>query len=179
MEKYRLFVAIDLPEEMRSSLAGLGHDLAGARRVPAGQLHLTLRFIGDADAATLEQIKLALGEVNLSPFTLEVGGVGHFPRTRFARVLWVGVSPSLPLLQLQEGVELALQAAGIPSEGRPFSPHITIARLKEPLLSQLQQFEEKQRDYMAGTFTVDHFHLYASTLSPGGALHTLLKSYPT
>ncbi len=178
MEKYRLFVAIDLPGDMRASLARVASDLAGARRVPAGQLHLTLRFIGDADSATLEKIRLALEEVNCSPFTLEVRGVGHFPRSRFPRVLWAGVSPSLPLLQLQEQVELALQAAGIPAEERPFSPHITIARLKEPLHSQLQQFEEKQREYVGGTFTADHFHLYASTLSPGGAIHTRLQSYP-
>lgn len=178
MERYRLFVAIDLPEEAKASLAGLGTKLTDARRVPAEQLHLTLRFIGDVDAATLEEIKTALGAITCRPFPLEVRGVGHFPRSRFPRVFWVGVEPSPLLMQLQQEVELAVQTAGIPAEARPFSPHITIARLKDPSPGQLHRFEEERAGFDAGAFTITAFHLYASTLSAAGAIHIRLQSYP-
>lgn len=178
MERHRLFVAIDLPEEVKSHLARLARGLAGGRRVPVEQLHLTLRFIGDTETPALEKLKSALKEVAAESFSLEVGGIGHFPPSRFPRVLWVGVTPSPVLLRLQEEVELAVQSAGIPPDSRPFSPHITIARLKDAPLDRVRRFELEQGSFTAGSFTVESFHLYASRLSAAGAVHTVIESYP-
>jgi len=177
MERQRLFVAIDLPAAVKTPLARLRINLDGVRPVPAEQLHLTLRFIGDVDTPTLELVKSSLAEIHAEPFSLAVSGLGHFPPSRFPRVLWVGVEPVPLLLQLQHKVELAVRSAGIAVEERPFSPHITIARLKEVHLEQVRRFELQHQDFIAGTLMAENFHLYASRLSPAGATHTRLQSY--
>lgn len=177
MERQRLFVAIDLPTAVKTPLTRLKLNLDGVRPVPAEQLHLTLRFIGDVDTPTLELVKNALAEIHAEPFKLAVNSIGHFPPSRFPRVLWVGVEPVPELLQLQHKVELAVRSAGIAAEERPFSPHITIARLKEVHLEQVRRFELQQQDFSAGFFMAENFHLYASRLSPAGATHTRLQSY--
>ena len=169
---YRLFVAVDLPNEVRDVVAGIaGRDLAGARIVPREQLHLTLRFIGDADEAQYQAIKKALGSVKVATFSLTLKEVGHFPPGRRPRVLWVGMDESAPLRVLQQEVELALVGAGVPPEERGFSPHITIARLKETPSGRVLALEEKNRLFHAGPFPVEEFYLYSSTLTREGAIH--------
>ncbi len=169
---YRLFVAIDLPEEVREAVAGIaGRELAGARLVPRDQLHLTLRFIGDADEGQYQIIKKGLEKVKWVSFTLTLKEVGHFPPGRRPRVLWVGMDESAPLLELQGEVEGALVCAGVPPEERPFSPHITIARLKETPTGKVMALEEKHRQFGAGPFRVTEFYLYSSTLTREGTIH--------
>jgi 2'-5' RNA ligase len=169
---YRLFVAIDMPEQVKEAVAGIaGRDLAGARLVPKEQLHLTLRFIGDADEAQFQAIKKALGSIQGAHFPLFLKEVGHFPPGRRPRVLWVGMEESAPLRKLQQEVEQALLAAGVPPEERGFSPHITLARLKETPPGKVITLEEKHRQFKAGPFPVEEFYLYSSTLTREGAIH--------
>ena len=174
----RLFVAIDLPEEMKKEIAGISGNLPGARWVPGALLHLTLRFIGDVDESTLQAVKTALAMARCLPFTLRLKGVGHFPPGKQPRVLWVGVEESRPLLVLQKGVEAALIAAGIAPDERRFSPHITIARLKETPLPPVAAFEERYGNFLAGPFPGGTFHLYSSTLTREGAIHTREATFP-
>jgi RNA 2',3'-cyclic 3'-phosphodiesterase len=174
----RLFVAIDLPEEVRNTIADIGRELPGARRVPREQLHLTLRFIGEVDDGTFKAVRTALAEVKGTSFPLALGGVGHFPPGRHPRVLWVGVAESSTLLELQRGVELALTGVGIPPEERRFSPHLTLARLKDTPPGPVAALEERFRDFGAGPFTVTEFHLYSSALTRAGAIHTREGTYP-
>ncbi len=169
---YRLFVAIDLPKEVKEAVVGIaGRELTGARFVPREQLHLTLRFIGDADEAQYQAIKKELGKVKGHSFYLSLKEVGHFPPGRRPRVLWVGMEESVPLHGLQEEVERALVGIGVPPEERGFSPHITIARLKETPSVRVMALEQKHRQFSAGPFPVEEFYLYSSTLTREGAIH--------
>ena len=168
---YRLFIAIDLPEQVREAVAGIARDLPGARRVPSEQIHLTLRFIGEVDEGMFLAIKSVLGKVRGAPFSLTLKGVGHFPKGKYPRVLWVGMEENEPLRELQKKVELALIGAGIAADERGFSPHITIARLKETPPARVALLEEKHQPFVAGPFQVGEFYLYSSTLTREGAIH--------
>jgi 2'-5' RNA ligase len=175
---YRLFVAIDLPGKVKRELAGITGNLAGARWVPGNQLHLTLRFIGEADEALFQAIKTILTGVRGASFSLAMKGVGHFPPGKHPRVLWVGTEGGAPLLELQREVESALAAAGIAPEERRFSPHITLARLKETPAAAVAAFEERFGAFRTEPFPVREFYLYSSTLTREGAIHTREASYP-
>jgi 2'-5' RNA ligase len=177
-DMYRLFVAVDLPEEVRVSVAAIGDKLAGARRVPEDQLHLTLRFIGEVDDKMFAAIKAALAGVSAAPFPLALRGVGHFPPGRHPRVLWVGMEAGEPLMELQQRVELALIGAGIAAEERRFSPHITIARLRDTPPEAVLSLEERHRAFASDAFPVGDFYLYSSILTRDGAIHKREAAYP-
>jgi 2'-5' RNA ligase len=174
---YRLFVAIDLPDDVKNRIADIGRDLPGARPVPREQLHLTIRFIGDVDEETFASAREALAGITGTSFPLTIKGIGHFPPGKFPRVLWAGLEESPPLLKLQQQVELALVEAGIAPDGRRFSPHLTLARLKETPYATVAHLEEQQRDLVAGPFRVEEFHLYSSTLTRTGAIHAKMQTY--
>jgi 2'-5' RNA ligase len=177
-DMYRLFVAVDLPEEVRVSVAAIGSNLGGARQVPADQLHLTLRFIGEADEKLFAAIKGALAGVSAPPFSLALSGVGHFPPGKHPRVLWVGMEVSEPLLELHRSVEQTLIGVGIAPDERRFSPHITIARLKETPPAAVLSLEDRHRTFASDPFRVAEFYLYSSVLTRDGAIHRREAAYP-
>lgn len=168
----RLFVAIDLPDDVKAALAGLPPELPAARWVHPEELHLTLRFIGEVDEQSCSAIKTALSVVEFAAFPLTLCGVGHFPPGRHPRVLWVGMNPCEGLLQLQQKIELALIEAGITDDERRFSPHITIARLKETAPAAVDKFEMLHGALACPTFEVREFILYSSVLARKGAIHS-------
>lgn len=172
----RLFVAVDLPPLLKAELDRLQEGLPGARWVSPDQLHLTLRFIGEVDAATMARLIAALREVCSPSFTLSLKGIGHFGRP--ARVLWVGLCASPELVELHHRISRALAECGLPPEERPFSPHITLARFREPPTSRLATFEGRYRDYTSPPFAISEFVLYSSRLTPQGAVHTREAAYP-
>ena len=170
----RLFVAIDLPDQTRELLVQLAPELPIARWVPVDQIHLTLRFIGEVGPETCAAIKRALSGLHFRPFPLEVCGVGHFPPGKRPRVLWVGLAPSAALAQLQQEVELALMETGLAPDERRFSPHITLARLREsaPVLAHaVEAFELRHRELSCVPFEVTEVILYSSVLASKGATH--------
>ena len=173
----RLFIAVDAPDDVRDRLAALKRPLEGARWVPREQLHLTLRFIGDADDNRLQEIKDALKDVQIAPFSVALSGVGQFPKSGRAHVIWAGLSPTQEVTALAAAIEDALERAGLEREQRKFSPHLTLARLKEAPQPEVKRFLEEQRGLSSDLFTIDHFHLYASALSPKGATHAVVESY--
>lgn len=174
----RLFVAIDLPVEVRQSVTDICRGLAGVRWLPPEQLHLTLRFIGEADDAVNAAIRKGLATIASPPFHLTLSGTGCFPSPRRPRVLWVGLSGSDPLMQLQQKVETAVATAGLPADERPFSPHITLARLRDHRGSDVAPFLAQNACFASGPFLVDAFHLYSSILTAKGAIHRRETSYP-
>lgn len=176
----RLFVAIDLPPSLRRELAALLPDLAGMRRVAEEQLHLTLRFIGEVDEKQAETVKLGLAtdpELAGGAFTLALAGVGAFPARGPARVLWVGVAPNPALLALAARVEACLAGLGVEPEPRPFSPHITLARLHQAPAARVREFLAAQAQFRSAPFLVEEFRLYSSLLSAKGALHRVEECY--
>ncbi|CAG0971246.1 RNA 2',3'-cyclic phosphodiesterase [Geobacter sp.] len=174
----RLFVAIDLPDDIRQSVADTCRGLPGVRWLPPDQLHLTLRFIGEADDAVDAAIRSGLAIITSPAFPLSLQGVGCFPSPRRPRVLWVGLNGGEPLMQLQREVETAVVTAGIPPEERPFSPHITLARLKDHREGDVAPFLARNASFQCEPFTVDAFHLYSSILTAKGAIHRREASYP-
>jgi len=126
----RLFVAIDFPESITNRLEDIAYGLPGAVWVPAHQYHLTLRFLGETDEDSFQNIERALGEVRADSFHLDLKSIGHFPLRGNPEVLWTGVASNESLLSLNHKVDSALGRAGIPPDGRKLHPHVTLARIR-------------------------------------------------
>lgn len=174
----RLFVALPLPGDVRTALAGLHAGIPGARWMAEENLHLTLRFIGEVDANAADDCAEALDGVRMPPFEIAFEGVGIFGEGHKARLLWAGVRKDEALLRLQRKVESVLVRAGIAPETRKFSPHITLARLRDPAPGPIQTFLTGNADFHAGPAEIEGFALYSSVLTPEGAEYTLEAEYP-
>jgi 2'-5' RNA ligase len=175
----RLFVAIDFPDEIKAQLGKLKAEIPGARWVGHDQMHLTLFFIGETER--IQAVKDALSSVKSAPFDLMLSGVGRFPPgdRKPPRVLWAGINSQPRLNRLQAGVSAALTAAGFPAEEHPFSPHLTLARLKtERPLPEAAQFLAAHQSFQAGPIPISAFALYSSILSPDGARYAHEAVYP-
>lgn len=174
----RLFIAIDLPEQVARDLGRLSCGLPGARWVVLEQMHLTLRFVGEVDGTLFKDIEEGLADIESPVFDLRLNGLGFFPPRKQPKVLWAGVEPVAPLIALRRKVEGVLSRLGLPSEGRKFSPHVTMARLRDTPLAKLTRYLSGNSMYGSQEFVVDEFHLYSSTLTSKGAIHQLEASYP-
>jgi 2'-5' RNA ligase len=163
----RLFVGIGLPPDLKLRISLLCTGVPEARWVDAGNFHLTLRFIGEVDEGVASDIDAALLRLSAPRFSLALAGVGQFG----TRMLWVGVEKNPVLLQLQAKVESALQRAGIPPEGRRYTPHVTLARLRQPLGPRVPAFLAEHALFRAPPFDVDRFSLIASYLTKNGAIY--------
>jgi len=173
----RLFVAIDLPEEIRHYLAPLCTGLPGARWLDPQQLHLTLRFIGEVDGALFAAIREALDEVEEEPFDLALSGMGCFPPRGRPRVVWAGVTGAERLLPFQRRIEAVLVRTGLAPAGRRFAPHVTLARLNRTSPVRVARYLESHGSLFTPSWTVDMFHLYSSVLGRKGAQHRIEVSY--
>ena len=154
------------------------HGVPGARWVDDDQLHLTLRFVGDADGAQQRDIVSALARVRGEPFDLQLSSAGFFPPRGPQRVLWIGVDKSAPLDALQRTVSAAVTRLGHASDRKKWAAHITLARLEGAPAERVARFVSERALYRSRPFTVDAFHLYSSQLHPKGAVYTLEDSFP-
>jgi RNA 2',3'-cyclic 3'-phosphodiesterase len=179
----RLFVALDLTEEIRDALqepvAKLKPLIKTAQWARLEGMHVTLKFIGHVEATKLDAIRAALATVRSdAPVEMQVRGVGFFPDDRRPRVLWCGIDASPNLAPLAAETERALEPLGIPREERKFTPHLTLARLKdsqgvEKLVRAAQ--EMKSRDF--GSACVVEFHLFESVTKRSGTEYRKIASY--
>jgi len=174
----RLFIAIELPVEVKKMLARLQREIPGARWVPMEQLHLTLSFLGEVDDATCELLTGKLSEIAVSEFNLRFSGSGCFPTSRHPRVLWAGLAEEPLLTNLADMVRKAVLLCGIPQEERPFSPHITLARFRQPAGKEVSAFLEKHQHMALPAFNVLEFILFQSQLTPHGAIHIPVRKFP-
>jgi 2'-5' RNA ligase len=173
----RLFIAIELPEDAKKALGRLQTDIPGARWVPAGQMHVTLSFLGEVDEAGVERLVGELARIHLPEFQLCFGGTGCFPDRRRPRVLWVGLEPNPQLNVLASRVREAGLACGILREEGAFSPHITLARIKEASSGVCDTFLERHKKPGLPSFRVREFILFQSRLTPQGAVHIPLRGF--
>ena len=179
----RLFVALDVPDRVRASLAAVVARLrpicADARWVRIEGVHVTLKFIGETPADKVESIKGALAEVRMgAPVAMQFRGTGFFPNARRPRVLWAGIESGPELAALAEAVESTLAAIGIAREERAYSPHLTLARLGSPKsFDALRVAIEQAGPLEFGVTTARNFHLYQSVLKSGGAEYTRLATF--
>lgn len=180
----RLFVALDIPEETRDALANLIHQFSevcrGARWVRAEGLHITLKFIGEAEEATLSAMKACLAEIHSAEaIQIVFRHFGFFPNERRPHVFWVGMQAGPALADLAKQIDAKLQTLGIPHEEKDFRPHLTLARFNS--LGGLPKLKEMIQGHAArelGRTTAREFHLYQSELKPGGAEYTRLATFP-
>lgn len=174
----RLFIALDVPDTVRGTLAALRtDDLDGARWTNPGQLHCTLRFLGDTPEEQVPEIEATLAHLDTPPpLDLRLDGLTVFPSRRRPRVLVARIAPDDELLALQQRIEDAVQHLGFEPEPKRFRPHVTLARFKRADAGAVHDW---LRAHTAdATFTTDALHLYASMLKPSGALHERLASFP-
>jgi len=184
----RTFIAVELPGVARAALqahiACLSRALPRVRFQPPDSLHLTLAFLGELDdeqLAAATQAAVAAAPA-VSPFTLTVVGLGVFGPPSAPRVLWCGVGGDVPaLLRLQAALADRLDAAGFPREQRPFAPHLTLARFKQPLdPAALQRLLGiLANPSVAKTpFAVDSLSVMQSELLRPAARYTRLRACP-
>jgi 2'-5' RNA ligase len=190
MSVIRAFIAIDLTPEIRQRMdqvvGQLKSQLEGVpvRWVPAGNIHLTLKFLGDVSQTNLEILQNILqAEVgNYHPFEISVGGLGAFPGIRHPRVVWIGVEAPPDLLNLQRSVETAMARLGYAREDRPFSAHLTLGRVSRNATARdthaIGEALEKTKVGFLGVAQVNFIHLYRSDLKPSGAVYSRIYSTP-
>lgn len=178
----RLFTGIDLSEEVRSNLDRLLAQLRPAARLKwssVRNLHVTTKFIGEWPENRLAEIVSALKSLpERAPFDIAVGGLGWFPNPRSPRVFWAGVKAPPALAELAQATDEALARLGVPPETRAFSPHLTLARVKDRSpLAALQQAIARLPGDDFGEFRADRFHLYLSELRSSGSVYTKLEEF--
>ncbi len=174
----RLFVGLELPDGVIARLNIMCAGVPGATWVEPANMHITLRFIGEVEEHVAEEIDAALARIEAKAFSLELSGVGTFGEGTKARALWAAVTPSPELSHLHAKVESAVVRAGVPPEGRKFTPHVTLARLDHTPPARLHTFVEGNGLFQAGPFTVDHLTLFESRLGIGSPVYTPLADYP-
>lgn len=174
----RLFVGLDLPDDLRQRLAGLNGGVPGARWVAAENLHVTLRFIGEVDRDHAADIDAALTAIVAAPFDLRLRGVGTFGKGRKLRSLWAGIESEPALTALYGKVDRALVGAGIAPDNRKFMPHVTLARLKAAKPHRIDEYIAANGPFAAGPVAVRAFVLYSSMLSKSGAIYRPEAEYP-
>ncbi len=179
----RLFVAIDLPEDVRRALTVTVDELRRTVRGPSWArvegLHLTLKFIGEVEEDRVGAVLRALQSVRApAPFDLRYAGTGFFPDAKAPRVFWAGMETPPELAALAAAVESCLEPLGIPRERRAFHPHLTLARLKshDPV-DALRTAAAGLAVAEFGTGRVEEFHLYQSVLKPAGAEYTRMAAF--
>lgn len=174
----RLFVGIMLPPAQRLSLSRICLGLHGAKWVDPGNLHVTIRFIGEVDDGTAADIDAALARLRMPGFPLSVAGIGLFGPDDRPRTLYAGVERSEPLLRLHERVEHALMRLRLPPEGRRFTPHVTLARFQGPRAEEVRRFAAANALFRLDPFPVESFHLVVSHLTKSGSVYEDAAAYP-
>ena len=173
----RLFIAIELPGEIKKQLESMRTTIPGSRWAPLEQIHLTLAFLGEVDDTKLDQLTGALAAIKVPAFDLCFSGTGCFPDRRRPRVLWVGLKQEPLLNSLASLIRESVLACDIPQEERPFSPHITLARLKYSAPHEVSAFLDWPRNQELPSFRVREFTLFRSFLTSRGAVHTSVKTF--
>lgn len=172
----RLFAGLEIPAEIARSLASLRGGLPGARWIDPENYHVTLRFIGDIDCLAAAEIASTLDRVNRRPFQVMVEGLDSFggrqPRAVVARV-----APSRPLMDLQAEVERLVRRIGLEPEGRKFTPHVTLARLRRATSRDVAEYLSVRGYFPPCVFTASRFVLFSSRDSVGGGPYLVEDAY--
>lgn len=173
----RLFIALMIPEPQRSQLALLQAGLEGARWTPPDKFHLTLRFIGEVDEPTAQDIGNILAGLDVKNFQVHLNGIGVFDPGNRPRSIWAGVKDPAPLQALHEKCNQALRRVNIMEERRKYLPHVSLARLVDPHPDRLIQFLQGNGNFDVPPFWADQFYLIRSHLTRHGAAYEILEEF--
>ena len=172
----RLFVALELPQDLRDRLCDIASGLPGADWTPPENYHLTLRFLGEMSRFEAEEVDLALAGLRAPGFKLVVQGVGTTERAGRAS-LWAGVERNPALLHLQAKIETALQRAGLPPERRRYVPHVTLGRMERAADPRLAAWVQARNLFRAQPVAITGFALFSSILGPDHADYAIEVEY--
>ncbi len=172
----RLFTGVTLPDDVCESLANLRGGISGARWIDAQSFHITLRFIGDIDGSIAREIADALADVRFPSFELQLKGINVFGGSN-PHTLYAGIVDSPELKRLHAVHERLAQVLGLPPEHRKFSPHVTLARLRDSDPLGLQRYLVAENLFRTRTFQVSHFVLFSSRPSRGGGPYAIEQAY--
>ena len=162
-----------------ADLQSLKDEPLNAKWTPPEQYHLTLRFLGNAEQETADLLAESLGTLKAEPFEISGEGLDVFPSLRRPRVLVLHITPPRELLTLQKAVDHIATEIGFEPDPKPFTPHVTLARLKDDARpSHVRSYLEEHNSFRLELFPAGRFHLYRSDTLPEGAQHTILQSYP-
>ncbi|MFC1511768.1 RNA 2',3'-cyclic phosphodiesterase [Candidatus Latescibacterota bacterium] len=178
----RTFIAVELPDNIRRTIAGYIELLRGVipqvKWVAPENLHLTMKFLGEVPEKRLDSIKECASQVveGFSPFTVELEHVGFFPNSHHPQVIWIGSSDGVDqLLELYQKFEDCLESSGFDRDAKTFSPHLTVGQVKRharvTIPPGIPEFEGE-------TFEVNGISVIMSTLTPQGPLYTTLLEAP-
>lgn len=173
----RLFIGLEVPDDIGQRLSFLRGGLPGARWVDPENYHVTLRFLGDIDDRTANEVELMLGGIRQNDVEITLDGLDAFggdrPRSVFARV-----RPSLGLTELQGEVERLARRAGLPAESRKFTPHITLARMRDVSARAVADWLSLNGGLFGLSFRAERFVLFSSRASIGGGPYIAEAAYP-
>jgi len=178
----RLFTGIALPPHVQDNLARALKELrplAPLKWSPVENLHITSKFIGEWPETRLQELEHALENLNLTGcFEVSIAGFGYFPNPQRPRAFFAAVQADPELAELAARIDAALQPLGVAHEDRPYSPHLTLARIKNEDIRKLREHIAKMTNFDFGAFPVSEFRLYLSKTGPKGSIYTTLATYP-
>ena len=178
----RLFVALSLPANVAQSIMLIQGGVPGARWQTREQLHLTLRFIGETDGRDAAMLDDVLAAIEVPAFDLQLHGVGQFGNKQ-PHAIWAGVRKCEALEHLQRKVDTAIRRVGQPPASgdryaHKFTPHVTVARLRNPEGPKLIEWLTHNALFTSAEFRVDAFKLYSSRLTSDGSVYAVEREYP-
>jgi 2'-5' RNA ligase len=177
----RLFTGIALPPHVLDNLARVLKELrplAPLKWSPVENLHITSKFIGEWPEGRLKELENTLENLSsAASFEVTIAGFGYFPNPRNPRTLFADVESGPQLAELATSLDEALQPLGVVHEKRPYSPHLTLARIKNENIRELREHIAHMTNFDFGRFQVSEFHLYLSKTGPNGSIYTQLATY--
>lgn len=173
----RLFTGLEIPSDLASDLAMLRGGLFGARWIDVENYHITLRFIGNIDDATARDVLATLERIRRAPFTVTIEGLASFGRER-PRAIIAKAKPAQPLIELQAEQERLMRQIGIPPEPRKFTPHVTLARLRDASAPAVADYLSTRGYFFSRRFEANRFVLFSSRASTGGGPYIVEAVYP-
>ena len=173
----RLFTGLEIPADVAQSLSTLRGGLPGARWVDPENYHVTLRFIGDVDDVIAHEVASMLGRVRREAFELRVEDLKSFGG-RKPRAIVATLGPGQAVMELQAEHERLMQRVGLDPEGRKYTPHITLARLRDASSHDVAEYLSSRGGFRAPPFKVSRFVLFSSRASQGGGPYVVEAAYP-
>jgi 2'-5' RNA ligase len=172
----RLFTGVEIPPDVAFDLDLMRGGVIGARWIDRESFHITLRFIGDIEEGLAREIAYELDGVASRPFSLRLKGIDVFGGNR-PNTLYAGVEENPELRRIQSTQERICQMLGLDAEPRKFTPHVTLARVKDADIGQIHRFVSSHSLYKSREFEVDRFVLFSSRPSRGGGPYAVEQSY--
>jgi 2'-5' RNA ligase len=173
----RIFTGLEIPAEVGRSLAMLRGGLSGARWIDPENYHVTLRFIGDVDDPVAQEVAWLLGQVRRTPFEVRFDSLSAFGGRR-PRAIIATLAPTRALMELQAEHERLMRRVELEPEGRKYTPHVTLARLRDTPSREVADYLSARPLFASQPFTVSRFVLFSARSSVGGGPYVVEAAYP-